>query len=61
MPVYHELNGCLLHNVALRSCSFLSDVQAQLIDDALDLSFDGLRTNTKEHMRKVPCDDEIIV
>ena len=28
--------------------------QAQLIDDALDLNFDGLRTNTREHMMKVP-------
>ena len=30
--------------------------QAQLISDALDLGFDGLRTNIKEHMVKVPED-----
>ena len=29
-------------------------VQAQLIEDALNLGFDGLRTNSREHMRKVP-------
>ncbi len=30
--------------------------QAQLVSDALDLGFDGLRTNIKEHMVKVPED-----
>ena len=34
----------------------LPALQAQLVSDALNLDFDGLRTNIKEHMVKVPED-----
>lgn len=33
-------------------------MQAQLVSDALNLDFDGLRTNIKEHMVKVPKDSQ---
>ena len=46
--------ACKRPKCLLSQYIFFSRVQAQLIDDALDLAFDGLRTNTKEHMRKVP-------
>ncbi len=38
------------------SCYVFPAVQAQLVSDALNLDFDGLRTNIKEHMVKVPED-----